>query len=85
MLVRIRLQRLGRKDLPMYRVVAIDSRRCTFLSSAVQVLVALHLYWTACAACRKRDSGKYLEKLGSFNPHADAFNSKEVILKNDRI
>lgn len=45
MSVKLRLRRMGRKKLPMYRIVAVDSRN--------------------------RRDGKYLEKVGLYNPLPD--------------
>ncbi|NIA30019.1 MAG: 30S ribosomal protein S16 [Actinobacteria bacterium] len=45
MSVKLRLRRMGRKKLPMYRIVAVDSR--------------------------DRRDGKYLEKVGFYNPLPD--------------
>lgn len=42
-MVKIRMRRVGRKNLPAFQIVVIDSRK-------------------------KRD-GRYLEKLGFYNPH----------------
>ena len=58
MSVRIRLRRMGRKKIPFYRIVAVDSR--------------------------KRRDGKYLEKIGYYNPltePADIVIDKEKAIK----
>mmetsp|Transcript_19704 Transcript_19704/g.19804 ORF Transcript_19704/g.19804 Transcript_19704/m.19804 type:complete len:106 (+) Transcript_19704:97-414(+) len=59
MVVRIRLQRFGRKHLPFYRIVVADSRA-------------------------PRD-GKFIEKLGTYNPIPFADGIKEVTADVERV
>lgn len=54
-MVRIRLQRMGKKKQPFYRIVAVDSRG--------------------------RRDGKYLEKIGHYNPITDPF---ELVINEEK-
>eukprot|EP01033_Poteriospumella_lacustris_P016230 gene16230-11615_t len=59
MVVRLRLQRMGLRNTPFYRIVAADARA-------------------------PRD-GKFLEKLGTYNPVPNKDNIKEVTANVERI
>lgn len=59
MVVRIRLQRLGRRNLPVYRIVAANSKA--------------------------RRDGKYLERLGSYDPTPDPRGTKHISLNLERV
>lgn len=59
MVVRIRLQRFGRKHLPFYRIVVADSRA-------------------------PRD-GRFIERLGTYNPLPSKDGSKEITANSERV
>ena len=59
MVVRIRLQRFGRRNLPYYKIVVADAKA-------------------------PRD-GKFLERVGYYNPIAKKDGLKEVAVQADRI
>jgi small subunit ribosomal protein S16 len=59
MAVRIRLQRIGRRNLPLYRIVAANEKT--------------------------RRDGRYLERLGNYNPIPDPQGKKHITLNFERV
>lgn len=89
MVVRLRLARWGRSNLPFYRIVAADSRYSHFfLLSAIFHCCdskELTLVPFSVLLIRFRRDGRHLEQLGTYDPIPDKSGSKNVRLNISRV